>query len=119
VVTARNALAALQTQITQEKAKLTAPEDGRLNLQAAQFQELRAAVDFQLDLYKLALVALEKTRADASHKIKSLAVITTPQLAQQAEYPRRVYTLAVLLMLCSLLYGVLRLGVSIIQDHRI
>jgi len=119
VVAARNALGALQTQITQEKAKLAAPGDGHLNRQAAQFQELRADVEFQLDLYKLALASLEKTRVEASHKIKSLAVITTPQLAQEAEYPRKVYSLAALLLVCGLLYGVLRLGLSIIEDHRI
>ena len=113
------ALAALKAQILHEKGKLAAPGDGRLNRQAAQYQELKAKTDFQADLYKLALTALEKSRMEASHKRKSLAVVSSPQLAEDAEYPRRLYSLATLLIVCSLFYGCLRLVLSIIEDHKI
>ncbi|WP_141111077.1 lipopolysaccharide biosynthesis protein [Chromobacterium haemolyticum] len=113
------ALAALKAQILHEKSKLAAPEDGRLNRQAAQYQELKAKADFQADLYKLALTALEKSRVEASHKRKSLAVVSSPQLAEDAEYPRQFHTLATLLIVCSLLYGCARLALSIIEDHKI
>lgn len=113
------ALEALKAQLRHEKSKLAAPEDGKLNRQAAQYQELKSKVDFQADLYKLALTALEKSRVEASHKRKSLAVVSSPQLAEDAEYPRKLYTLATLLIACSLLYGCVRLALSIIEDHKI
>ncbi|MCD4483019.1 hypothetical protein LQR31_00820 [Chromobacterium vaccinii] len=119
VVSARNALDALKTQIVHEKAKLASPNDGKLNRKASQFQEMRAWVEFRTDLYRLALTALEKAKVAAAHKQKSLAVISSPQLPELAEYPRRLYTLASLLLITSLLYGIARLALSIIEDHKI
>ncbi|WP_217806119.1 hypothetical protein [Chromobacterium violaceum] len=119
VVSARNALDALKTQTAQEKAKLASPDDGKLNRKASQFQEMRAWVEFRTDLYRLALTALEKAKVAAAHKQKSLAVISSPQLPELAEYPRRLYTLASLLLTASLLYGIARLALSIIEDHKI
>ncbi|AXE32598.1 hypothetical protein DK842_06540 [Chromobacterium phragmitis] len=119
VVSARNALEALKTQIAREKTKLTSAEDDKLNRKASQFQEIRAWVEFRTDLYRLALTALEKAKVAAAHKQKSLAVISSPQLPELAEYPRRLYTLASLLLVASLLYGTIRLALSIIEDHKI
>nr|WP_199064809.1 hypothetical protein [Chromobacterium sp. ASV5] len=119
VVAAQNALNAIKTQIAKEKAKLVSPEDDKLNRKAAQFQEIKAQVEFRADLYKLALTALEKSKVAAVHKLKNLAVISTPQQPEDAEYPRKLYVLASLLFICSLLYGTARLTISIIEDHKI
>ncbi|MEN3030186.1 hypothetical protein [Chromobacterium amazonense] len=119
VISARNALDALKTQISREKSKLVSPDDDKLNRKTAQFQELRAYVEFRTDLYKLALTALEKSKVASAHKLKSLAVISSPQLPEEAEYPRKLYALGSLLLVCSLLYGTVRLTLSIIEDHKI
>lgn len=118
VVAARNALGALRAQIVAEKTKLASPREDRLNRKAAQFIELRAKVDFQTDLYKLTLTALEKTRVETARKLKTLAVISVPALPEEAEYPRKLYQLLSLLLGCLLFYGVVRLTISIIEDHR-
>ncbi|UTH76254.1 hypothetical protein [Chromobacterium sp. IIBBL 290-4] len=119
VVSAQNALSAIQTQIIKEKTKLASPDDDKLNRKAAQFQEIKSQVEFRADLYKLALTALEKSKVSAAHKLKNLAVISSPQLPEEAEYPRKLYVLASLLFICSLLYGTVRLTISIIEDHKI
>lgn len=119
VVSAQNALAAIKAQIIEEKAKLASPAGDKLNRKAAQFQEIKAQVEFRADLYKLALTTLEKSKVAAVHKLKSLAVISAPQQPQEAEYPRKLYVLASLLFICSLLYGTARLTISIIEDHKI
>ncbi|MEW4322884.1 hypothetical protein AB1I39_12020 [Chromobacterium vaccinii] len=119
VVSAQNALSAIKTQIIKERAKLVSPEDDKLNRKAAQFQEIKAQVEFRADLYKLALTALEKSKVAAAHKLKNLAVISAPQQPEDAEYPRKLYVLASLLLICSLLYGTARLTLSIIEDHKI
>ncbi|VEB40376.1 Capsule polysaccharide export protein [Chromobacterium violaceum] len=87
VIAARNALDALKTQVAREKSKLVSPDDDKLNRKTAQFQELRAYAEFRTDLYKLALTALEKAKVASAHKLKSLAVISAPQLPEEAEYP--------------------------------
>jgi capsular polysaccharide transport system permease protein len=118
VVAKKNALNALRTQIDIEKAKLSAPDDGRMNRQAAQYTELNARLEFALDLYKVSLSTFEKARIETSEKAKSLAVIVSPNLPEEAEYPRSGHTLASLALGLLLLYGLVRLTISIIEDHR-
>lgn len=74
--------------------------------------------DFALDAYKLSLAAVENARIDATRKLKSLVVIEPATLPETAEYPRRLYNLATLLIGCLLLYGVVRLVIATIREHQ-
>src|SRR3546814_20566551 len=47
-------------QIDQERAKLTSPSGNRLNSKIEEFQRLEMQATFAQDVYKTALVALEK-----------------------------------------------------------
>jgi capsular polysaccharide transport system permease protein len=75
-------------------------------------------VDFGTDLYKLSLTSLETTRLEAFRKMKSLVVISSAQPAQEAVYPRRYYIVFSALLICGLFYGLIRLMLSVIRDHR-
>ncbi|NUW66052.1 capsule biosynthesis protein, partial [Cronobacter sakazakii] len=94
VITTKNTLASINAQIEKEKNNITAPEGNRLNRVAADFEELKSRVTFDTDLYQLALTAIEKTRVESARKLKSLAVISSPQLAEEARYPETLYLLA-------------------------
>ncbi len=118
VITTKNMLASINAQIEKEKNNITAPEGDRLNRVAADFEELKSRVTFDTDLYQLALTAIEKTRVESARKLKSLAVISSPQLAEEARYPETLYLLASCLLICCLLFGTLRLLLAIIDDHR-
>ncbi|MFL6647587.1 MAG: hypothetical protein ACJ8KO_06465 [Sulfurifustaceae bacterium] len=118
VIGAKNASKALQEQIATEKAKLVAPGKDKLNRVAAKFQEVKAMVELNADLYKLALASLEKTRVEAAQKVKSLVVIVSPSLPEEAERPRKLLILSTLLLVAVLLYGFSRLVWAVIQDHR-
>ena len=118
VVTAQNALASVQAQIEKEKSTLTAPEGDKLNRMAADFDALKSRVSFDTDLYRLALTAIEKTRVEAARKLKSLSVISSPQLPEESRFPNVPYMLASWLLVCGLLYGTLKLLLSIVDDHR-
>ncbi|EPE7164060.1 capsule biosynthesis protein [Cronobacter sakazakii] len=118
VITTKNTLASINAQIEKEKNNITAPEGDRLNRVAADFEELKSRVTFDTDLYQLALTAIEKTRVESARKLKSLAVISSPQLAEEARYPETLYLLASCLMICCLLFGTLKLLLAIIDDHR-
>ncbi len=119
VVTTKNTLASINTQIDKEKNSITAPEGNRLNRVAADFDDLKSRVTFDTDLYQLALTAIEKTRVEAARKLKSLSVISSPQLAEESRYPETLYLLACGLLICSLLFGTLKLLLAIIDDHRV
>ena len=118
VVALRSQIAALQQQINTESSKLTSPNNLKLNKNVADFEALKAQVEFAADLYKISLVSLEKARLEASRKLKKLVVIATPRLAQDALYPRKVYISLTSFILLNIIFGIGLLIHSIIREHR-
>jgi capsular polysaccharide transport system permease protein len=118
VVTLRQTIAGLKQQINSEKKKLTSTKGGALNKVAAEYLDHRAMVDFHADVYKITLATLEKMRLEATRKVKSLAVLSSPQLAEEAKYPRRAYMLSAWFFSLCLLYWLTRLTIEIVEDHR-
>jgi capsular polysaccharide transport system permease protein len=118
VVALRSQITAVQQQISSEQAKLTSVNGSKLNRQAMQFETLKSEVEFGADLYKLSLTSLEKARLEAIRKMKNLVVISSPQQAQDALFPRRGYILLSALLLLTILYGFVRLTISVVRDHR-
>lgn len=119
VVAIKNSIGALAEQIEKEQSALTSSTDTQLNQKMAEFEELKAKVQFETDLYKLALTALEKSRNEAARKAKSLAVISEPYLPEDSSYPKRWYDLLTVLIICCLVYGLTKVAISIIEDHKI
>jgi capsular polysaccharide transport system permease protein len=114
----RSQIEATRAQIDIERLRGTAGASGeRLNALAADFQELLLRATFAQDAYRLALVAVENARVDATRKIKSLVVIEPPAQPQTARYPRRWYDLATLLAVSSLLYAIARVVIATIREH--
>jgi capsular polysaccharide transport system permease protein len=118
VAVTRNQVAALRAQLEKERGKVAADNGGRLNTLASEFQNLALEAGFAEDAYKAALTAMETTRIDASRKLKNLVVVETPAKAEIAVYPQRLYNLATLLVILVLVYGITRLVIATIQDHR-
>ncbi len=116
---ARSAIESIQAQIEKERATLTSSEDEQLNQKMFEFEELKAKVAFEGDLYKLSLTALEKSRVEAARKAKSLAVVSQPYLSEDARYPRRLYMLLTVFLVSLLVYGLTKVTLSIIEDHKI
>ncbi|WP_391592301.1 MULTISPECIES: capsule biosynthesis protein [Yersinia] len=118
VVSAKNALKSLSTQIDNEKSKITAPDGHKLNRMAVDFEEIKAKVLFDTDIYKLTLTSIEKTRVDAARKLKMLSIISSPQLPQEAKFPNRLYLIISWLLVCGLLFGTAKLLLAVIDDHK-
>lgn len=119
VIALRSQISAVQQQINTEQAKLTSTQGGtRLNRQALQFETLKSEAEYSADIYKVALSALENARLETSRKMKSLVLITSPQLPDAALYPRRGYILLSILLITSLIYGFIQLTLSVIREHR-
>ena len=109
----------LEKQIAQEKSMLTGKGAEKLNRKVAQYKELQIEADFALEAYKAGFSSLEKARLDASRKLKHFVMVSTSGLPEDAAYPRILYNLLTALVLLFLLYGVIRLVIATIQDHRI
>lgn len=115
----RSQVESTRAQIALERNRATSGRSGeQLNQLAAEFQELTLQAGFAEDNYKLALAAVENARIDTSRKIKSLIVIEPPSRPQSAVYPRRLYNIVTMLVAAILLYGIARLAIETIREHR-
>ena len=115
----KNLVDATRGQLDAEQSRSTSNQhDSALNSLAAQFQDLKMSLSFATDTYKLALTAVESARIDSTRKAKSLVVIDPPSRPEIALYPRRIYNLITLLIVCCLLYVVVRLVVTTIREHQ-
>lgn len=110
-------IAARTEQIKVEKTRLTGGGDARLNKIMARYEELRFDVEFASERYRLALLALEKAQLDASKKVKSLVVVSRPNLPDEAIYPDRVYVLATVGAFLLMGFGVLSVIFAVIREH--
>lgn len=116
----RAQIKATQAQMETERARATGTDaqSERLGSLTIEFRSLRMRAEFALDAYKAALVAIEGARMDATRKLTSLVVIEPATLPETADYPRRLYNLATLLVVCLLLYSVARLVIATIREHQ-
>lgn len=118
LVLVRQRIAALEKQIAQEKAKLASPGGRTLNRTAEAYAQLELQSQFDLDMYKTALTALEQGRLEAIRTLKKVSVLQQPNLPQDALEPQRLYTSLVWLCVIALVAGVLHLLRAVVMDHR-
>lgn len=118
IVQLNQQITAIERQIAEEKARLTAPSGRPLTRQAEEFQRLEFEAAFTQELYKSALAALERGRLEASRTLKKVAVVQSPDLPEYAEEPRRWYHTAVFALAAFVLAGILQLIAAIIREHK-
>jgi capsular polysaccharide transport system permease protein len=113
----KQALTAVDRQIEQEKAKLATPSGKTLNATVEEFQRLQMQMNFAQDLYKSALIALEKGRNDAVRLLEKVSILQTPTMPEYPLEPRRLYNALATLLLALMIAGILKLLESIVLDH--
>jgi len=111
-------IAAVEKQIGQEQARLVSPNGKMLNSIVEEFQRLQMNAEFAQDVYKTALVALEKGRIEATRTLKKVSVLQAPTVPQYPLEPRRMYNTVVFILVALLLAGVVQLLAAIIRDHK-
>ncbi len=117
IVMLNQQIAAIDTQIAKERARLAAPKGKPLNRTVEEFQRLEAEATFTQDIYKTALSALEKGRVEAVRTIKKVSVLQGPTTPEYPLEPRRLYNTLTLMLVVALLAGVVQLLVAIVRDH--
>ncbi len=117
IVRLKQSIAAVDRQIARERAKLASPDGNTLNYTVEAFQRLEMDVSFAQDIYKTALVALERGRMDATRTLKKVSVLQDASLPEYPLQPRRIYNAIVTLLLGLVLAGIIKLLESIVMDH--
>jgi capsular polysaccharide transport system permease protein len=118
VISVQTRIDALSRQLKQEQAKLTGLDKESMNEVTAGYLDVQTQATLAADLYKTGLISLEQTRVEAYRKLKHLLVISQPSLAQDAEYPRRLYNLATVGVLLLLFYGLVVMGLATLREHQ-
>lgn len=118
VVTLKNQISALQNQIANQQQKLVGKEQSALNDLDIQYRNLTMQIEFSTDVYKAALLGLEKTRAEAHRKLKHLLVVAQPNLADEALYPRRLYWFITISILLMIMYSVVVMLIATVKEHK-
>ncbi|HIA3105639.1 hypothetical protein [Escherichia coli] len=118
VISVQSRVDALTRQLEQERAKLTGLDKDAMNEINAGYLDVQTQATLAADLYKTSLISLEQARVEAYRKLKHLLVISQPSLAQDAEYPRRLYNLATVGVLLFLLYGLFVMSLATLREHQ-
>lgn len=118
VISMKARVEALTEQLEQEKARLTGTDKDAMNEVTASYMDVKTQATLAADLYKSGLISLEQARVEAYRKLKHLLVVSQPTLAEDAEYPRRLYNLATIGVLLCLLYGLIVMGFATLREHQ-
>jgi capsular polysaccharide transport system permease protein len=110
---------ALREQMAVEAARGTTDAKGatRLSTLAGDFRELEIEVNFAEQAYKSATLSMETARLESMRKIKSLVLVASSTKPEESAFPRRAYDLLALALAFSLVFGIVRLLVTTIEDH--
>jgi capsular polysaccharide transport system permease protein len=109
---------AVGKQIGQEQAKLASPKGKSLNRTVEEFRRLQMEAAFAEDVYKTALVAMEKVRIEVTRTIKKVCVIQAPTQPEYSLEPQRFYNTLLFMLVAMLLAGVVHLLAAIVRDHK-
>jgi len=80
--------------------------------------DVQTQATLDADIYKSGLISLEQARVETYRKLKHLLVISQQTLAEDAEYPRRLYNLLTTGVLLCLLYGLIVMGIATLREHQ-
>ncbi|MBU9478459.1 ABC transporter permease [Burkholderia multivorans] len=110
---------AIQQQISVESKKLIAKHsDDQLNVVASNYQSLELNAGIAQDAYKASVSALESARIEATKKLRSLVIVVSPNMPDEALFPRRAYNLLTVFIILLLIYGIAQFVIATINDHR-
>lgn len=110
---------ALQQQIVSEERQLIANSaNGKLNVVASRFHGLELDTGIAEDSYKASVASLQSARISATKKLRSLVVVVSPNMPDEALFPRRLYSLFTILICLLLIYGITEFVIATINDHK-
>jgi len=111
-------IGALEKQLAVEQARLASTEGKTLNWTVEEYQRLQMESEFVQDVYRTALVALEKGRVEATRTLKKLSILQSPTHPQYPLEPRSIYNIVAFSLAVLISAGILRLLTAIIRDHK-
>lgn len=118
VVQLNGQIAAVENQLSLEQGRLASPKGKALNRVVEEYQRLELEAKFAQDVYRTALVALERGRIDSVRNLKKVSVLQSPTMPEYPWEPRRIYNIVIFVLCVMILAGIIHLIAAIIRDHK-
>jgi len=121
IVAESQKIQAIKTQIETQKSTVlgdSQTDTAKLNTLMSQFEWLRLNTQFAIAEYKVSMQNYEMAKSDTAKRQEQLVIIQPPSLPDYAAFPRVWYNLLTLFLILLLVYGIGRLMITIIQEHR-
>lgn len=111
---------ALQKEIDVQKRRVIGEQgtQDKLNTLTSEYQNLMLDAELATTLYTSALSAYEVARVQAGKQLKYLVVASSPQLAEVALYPKRLYWWASWMMVFICVWAIAKMVVASVKEHR-
>ncbi|GHA39793.1 lipopolysaccharide biosynthesis protein [Photobacterium aphoticum] len=118
VVTVKNTLAALQSQLNKERAKLSDTKNSTISVSEIlnQYTDLKVKMELALQAYTSSQISLEKSRIEAYRQLKYLIVVEAATKPHDAKYPDVFYNITLFGVLATMLFVIGRIVLLTIQE---
>ncbi|MGR5134645.1 lipopolysaccharide biosynthesis protein [Vibrio alfacsensis] len=118
VLSVKNTLAALKSQLDKERAKLSNTENHAMSVSEilTLYTDLKVKMELALQAYTSSQISLEKSRIEAYRQLKYLVVVEAATEPHQAKYPDVFYNITLFGVIVSMLFGIGRIVLLTIQE---
>ena len=113
----RRHLDLLENEITSETLRIAGAGDKSLASKAAEYQRLTLEKEFADRMLASAMSTLEQARNEAQRKQLYLERVTQPSKPDEAMEPRRLRTIAAVLVLGMITWGIMSMLIAGIKEH--
>ncbi|TAP35007.1 capsule biosynthesis protein [Alteromonas sp. KUL49] len=120
VINLKREIAALESQISAQKLKISMPEENGNPLSVgelmANYSNLQVQLQLAVQAYSSSLITLENARVEAYQKLQHLVTVESPTLPEDNAYPTILYNLTLFGVVLLLTYGIVRIVLATIRE---
>jgi len=112
VLTVKNELTSLKSQLVTERDKLAEKNDGNVipvSEILSQFTDLKLNLELTLQAYTSSEISLEKSRVEAYRQLKYLITVQTAGIPDDNTYPRVWYNIILLFSMLNLVFVIIKI----------
>jgi len=118
IIKIKSEISSIKKSIKQKKKGLSGKNNKSLNKEMFEYERLKMAFEFDIEVYKNIMIQLETAKIDASKAAKTLSVVSAPNKPDGYTYPDKPRAFMTIFMVFLLLYGITMMLLGIIRDHK-
>lgn len=117
VVRLKHEIDELKKALSKIRKTMASGDESSLNAVIFEYERLKNNIEFNKGIYKQSLIELESIKAEISKNAKMLLVLVNPYLPDGYTYPRKAEAVLTLILVLGLLFGIISMIESIVNEH--